>query len=178
MSKIITVASDGSCLKNPGGAIGWAWADNRGRWMRNGHPTGTNNSAELLGLASILAALPNVSLHIQLDSKYTLNIADKWMWGWARKSWQKKDGEIKNLEIVMLLHSLMLQRKERNLQTDFEWVKGHQSKQPDSLNNIVDRLAGDSSTAARDGGQLYLDSSGNLESKKQEKLLRLTKITR
>lgn len=173
MTSKITVASDGSCLKNPGGAIGWAWADDKGRWMRNGLPTGTNNLAELFGFISILAAFPTSNLHVQLDSQYTLNIADKWVWGWAKRGWVKKDGEIKNLETVKLLHALMLQRKERGLTTDFEWVKGHQSKTPDSLNNIVDRLAGESSAAARDGGMLYLDSSGNLESKKQEKMLTL-----
>lgn len=173
MNETITVASDGSCLKNPGGAIGWAWADNHGRWMRNGMSTGTNNIAELLGLVSILAAFPQKNLHIQLDSQYTLNIADKWVWGWAAKNWQKKDGEIKNLETVVLIHGLLLNRRKNRLQTDYEWVKGHQTKQPDSLNNIVDRLAGESSAAARDGGIVYLDSAGNTSSKKQEKMLSL-----
>lgn len=172
--EIITVASDGSCLKNPGGAIGWAWADDRGRWMRNGLASGTNNSAELLGFASILAAFPGAHLHIQLDSQYTLNIADKWLWGWEAKGWVKKGGEIKNLEIVQLMHALLVQRRQRGLTTEYEWVKGHQSKTPNSLNNIVDRLAGESSAAARDGGQMYLDSAGNTSSVKQDKLLRLT----
>lgn len=172
-SEIITVASDGSCLKNPGGAIGWAWADNHGRWMRNGLASGTNNSAELLGFASILAAFPGKNLHVQLDSKYTLNIADKWLWGWAAAGWKKKDGEIKNLEIVQLMHVLLFQRRERGLITEYEWVKGHQTKTPDSLNNIVDKLAGESSAAARDGGQMYLDSAGNTSSAKQERLISL-----
>lgn len=172
--ELITVASDGSCLKNPGGAIGWAWADDRGRWMRNGHPVGTNNSAELLGFASILAAFPGKNLHVQLDSQYTLNMADKWLWGWAAKNWTKKGGEIKNIEIVKLIHALLVQRRERGLSTAYEWVKGHQVKTPDSLNNIVDKLAGESSAAARDGGGLYLDSAGNVESQKQAKLLTLS----
>lgn len=173
---IITVASDGSCLKNPGGAIGWAWADSKGRWMRNGHPVGTNNVAELLGFASILAAFPATHLHVQLDSQYTLNMADKWIWGWAAKNWTKKGGEIKNLDIVRLIHALLVQRKQRNLTTQYEWVKGHQTKTPDSLNNIVDRLAGDASAAARDGGAMYLDSSGSTSSARQDKLLLLAKV--
>jgi ribonuclease HI len=176
VSTMITVASDGSCLKNPGGAIGWAWADNQGRWMRNGFPVGTNNSAELLGFASILASFTKRDLHVQLDSKYTLDMADKWIWGWAKRGWKKKDGEIKNLDIVLLIHALLIQRRERGLTTDFEWVKGHQSKTPDSLNNIVDRLAGESSAAARDGGGLYLDFRGRTASEKQDKLLTLAKV--
>ncbi len=172
---MLTVASDGSCLKNPGGAIGWAWADNEGRWMRNGLHTGTNNNAELLGFASILIAFPTTDLHVQLDSQYTLNIADKWLWGWAAKNWVKKDGEIKNLQIVKLMHHLLLQRKERGVSIEYEWVKGHQTKQPDSLNNIVDRLAGESSKNAKVGkDDLYLDSLGNTESMKQERLLELS----
>ena len=27
---MITVSTDGSCLRNPGGAIGWAWVDHEG----------------------------------------------------------------------------------------------------------------------------------------------------
>lgn len=172
---MLTVASDGSCLKNPGGAIGWAWADNEGRWMRNGLDTGTNNNAELLGFASILIAFPATDLHVQLDSQYTLNIADKWLWGWAAKNWVKKDGEIKNLQIVKLMHHLLLQRKSRGVSINYEWVKGHQTKNPDSLNNIVDRLAGESSKNAKAGkDDLYLDSLGNTESAKQARLLELS----
>lgn len=176
MNAVVTVASDGSCLVNPGGAIGWAWADDQGRWMRNGHVSGTNNSAELLGFASILASFPKTNLNVQLDSKYTLNMADKWIWGWAANNWTKKGGEIKNLDIARLIHALLVRRIDRGLKIDYEWVKGHQVADPNSLNNIVDRLAGESSAAARDGGGLYLDFKGRTSSDKQDKILSLARV--
>src|SRR5699024_2456685 len=43
---VIMVSTDGSCLKNPGGAIGWAWVDHRGGAHSGGAPEGTNQIAE------------------------------------------------------------------------------------------------------------------------------------
>ena len=44
---MITVSTDGSCLRNPGGAIGWAWVDHAGGSASGGAPSGTNQVAEL-----------------------------------------------------------------------------------------------------------------------------------
>lgn len=176
MSKTLMVASDGSSLKNPGGAIGWAWADDQGRWMANGAVSGTNQSAELLGLVSIYLAFPNTNLHIQLDSQYTLNIADKWMWGWQRAGWRRSSGEVKNLEIVKLLHHLGLQRRQKNLQTDFQWVKGHGKDGHFPLNLTADEKCGLAARSARDAVNPYSDSAGNETSERQIKMLKHLKM--
>ena len=42
---MITVSTDGSCLRNPGGAIGWAWANHDGTSDSGGAPSGTNQIA-------------------------------------------------------------------------------------------------------------------------------------
>lgn len=174
---ILTVASDGSCLKNPGGQIGWAWADDKGRWMANGAPSGTNQNAELLGLVSIFLAFPNTHLHLQLDSQYTLNIADKWMHGWARAGWTRKGNEpIKNLDIVKVLYSLSNKRKEAGLTTTFQWVKGHGKNGHWPLNLVADEQCGLAARRVKAGETSYLDSAGNLHSAKQEKLLTLLKM--
>lgn len=170
------VASDGSSLKNPGGAIGWAWADEKGRWMANGAVSGTNQSAELLGLTSIFFAFPNTNLHIQLDSRYTLNIAEKWMWGWQRAGWRRQDGEVKNLEIVKLLHHLSVERKMKNLETTFQWVKGHGKDGHFPLNLVADEKCGISARSARDAENPYADSAGNENSERQIKMLRHLKM--
>lgn len=171
---ILEVCSDGSCLKNTGGPIGWGWADSEGRWMRNGAPFGTNQTAELLGLLSVLVAFPGRNLHIQLDSQYTLNIASKWAKMWAKSGWRRKDGEVKNLAYVQLIHSLMLAREAAGLITTFQWVKGHRKDNIYPLNTIADEKAGlGSRSSAKTLSVLgnYEDSAGNLTSKKQAQLL-------
>lgn len=177
MSNVLKVASDGSCLKNPGGAIGWSWADDTGRWMANGAVSGTNQSAELLGLASIFLAFPRTNLHIQLDSQYTLNIAETWMHGWAKAGWTRKGKEIKNLEIIQVIYRLSALRKENNLSTEFEWVKGHGKAGHFPLNLVADEKCGLAARSARDGENPYSDSSGNTESPRQNKLLTHFKMT-
>lgn len=174
---ILTVASDGSCLKNPGGQIGWAWADDKGRWMANGAHSGTNQNAELLGLVSIFLAFPATHLHLQLDSQYTLNIADKWMHGWARAGWTRKGNEpIKNLDIVKIIYSLSNKRKEKGLTTTFQWVKGHGKNGFYELNDRADIRCGEAARKVKAGENPYLDSAGNLFSAKQDKLLRVLKM--
>lgn len=176
MTNILTVASDGSCLKNPGGEIGWAWADDKGRWMANGAASGTNQSAELLGLISIFLAFPKTNLFIELDSQYTLNIADNWMHGWARAGWTRKGQEIKNLEIVKVIYSLSGTRKKNGLSTEFKWVKGHGKNGFHELNDRADIQCGLAARRIRAGEVGYLDSAGNTSSAKQQKVLEHLKM--
>lgn len=158
------VACDGSCLKNPGGAIGWAWAREDGAWMSNGWKTGTNQRAELLALISVLTFHPRGHLTIQMDSQYALNIADKWAAGWARKGWRKADGQpILNRDLVEPLLSLKQARTDPIV---FQWVKGHRKDNKFPLNTVADLRAGEASKRAKEakdavtGMNLYQDSKG------------------
>lgn len=172
MTNLLKVASDGSSLKNPGGEIGWAWADERGRWLANGAPSGTNQNAELMGLVSIFLSFPTTNLHIQLDSQYTLNIADKWMHGWQKAGWTRKGNEpLKNLDIIKVIYKLSTDRKEKGLITQFEWVKGHGKAGHFPLNLKADECCGLAARRIRDGEIGYLDSAGNTVSPKQDKVL-------
>ena len=47
---MIIVSTDGSCLRNPGGAIGWAWVNHQGPSDSGGAASGTNQIAELRAL--------------------------------------------------------------------------------------------------------------------------------
>jgi len=170
MAKLV-VACDGSCLKNPGGEIGWAWADSKGRWQANGLPTGTNQVAELVGLLSVFYAFPNTSLHIQLDSQYVLNIATKWMFTWKKNGWfrdTKQTQPVSNLKHVKAIYVALKTRKQKNLVTTFEWVKGHAQN---SLNNRADREAQAAARRIKAKMEPYKDSSGNTTSERQQRML-------
>lgn len=164
----LTVATDGSCLKNPGGAIGWAWADEKGRWQANGLPAGTNQTAELFGLISVLIAFPNRDLHLQLDSQYAMNIASKWLQGWKRNNWKTAGGKpVANLEHVKFLDILLQARKQGGWKTTYEWVKGHNGH---GLNEVCDVQAQLAARKAKAGKAPYADSAGNAGTSKQEQL--------
>lgn len=163
----LIIACDGSCLKNPGGAIGWAWADNRGRWQANGYATGSNQKAELLGLLSVLYAFPNSDIHVQLDSQYVLNIVTKWMFSWKKNGWfrdEKKTQAVSNLKYVQALYEAMRIRKQKNLTTTFEWVKGHADSK---LNNKADKEAQLAARRVKSGDAAYADSVKNTSSARQ-----------
>ena len=55
---MITVSTDGSCLSNPGGAIGWAWINHDGTFDSGGAVSGTNQVAELTALLQAVRAHP------------------------------------------------------------------------------------------------------------------------
>jgi ribonuclease HI len=151
---MVTLATDGSSLRsldgeNGKGPIAWAWAREDGHWYANGFHIGTNQKAELLALHMALLMHPKESLHIQLDSKYALNIAESWMYGWKRRGWTKADGaEIINLEIVKSIYDLMEARNHKGV--EFEWVKGHDKNNANPLNTKADELANTLSNQIKD----------------------------
>ena len=119
----IIAAADGSALGNPGPA-GWAWYVDDETWAAGGWEKSTNNRGELTAVAELLAATAHRSgerLHIMCDSQYVINSVTKWMPGWKRKGWKKRDGKpVLNVDILSRIDELMQGRD-----VHFEWVKGH-----------------------------------------------------
>jgi ribonuclease HI len=141
----ITAAADGSALGNPGPA-GWAWYIDDGTWHAGGWPHGTNNMGELKAVLDLLestAADPDAArepLHVLCDSQYVINSLTKWMPGWKRKGWKKRDGKpVQNVELMKALDAALAGRDVR-----FEWVKGHAGH---SMNEAADRRANAAATA-------------------------------
>lgn len=101
----------------------------------------TNNIMELEG---ILLALKFISLmniknpqeqyHIYSDSMYSINTITDWMWKWESQQWTKKGGEIKNLELIKKIHTL-IQKHDLLPIVQFHHVKGHSGNK---FNEIVD----------------------------------------
>lgn len=141
----IIAAADGSALGNPGPA-GWAWYVDDDCWAAGGWPHGTNNMGELMGVLDLLQQTAHVEedLLVYCDSLYVINTITKWMGGWKRRGWRKKDGNpVLNIELVKGLDVAMAGRQVR-----FEWVKGHAGH---PLNEAADRLANAAAVAFRSG---------------------------
>ena len=142
----ITAAADGSALGNPGPA-GWAWYIDEGTWRAGGWPHGTNNMGELKAVLDLLEATAvdaDQHLHVLCDSQYVINSVTKWMPGWKRKGWRKKDGKpVLNVELLQAIDRALVGRS-----VEVEWVKGHAGHR---MNEAADRRANAAATAFSKG---------------------------
>ncbi|AYW78466.1 ribonuclease HI family protein [Propionibacterium acidifaciens] len=142
---MITAAADGSSLSNPGPA-GWAWYIDDERWASGGWPHGTNNMGELRAVLELLRATAvdaDQPLRVRCDSQYVINALTRWLPGWKRNRWRKKDGRpVQNVELLQALDEALAGRE-----VSFEWVKGHAG---DRMNEAADARARAAATAYRD----------------------------
>jgi ribonuclease HI len=147
MDAVITVSTDGSCLRNPGGASGWAWVNHDGSSASGGIASGTNQVAELQAVLEAILAHPGSDvLRIESDSQYAIKCASEWVAGWKRKGWRTAGGSpVKNLDLVKGIERAM---SERSGKVVFHWVRGHQG---DHFNERADVLAGTAARAAQRG---------------------------
>ncbi|RVW02512.1 ribonuclease H family protein [Rhodococcus spongiicola] len=140
---MITVSTDGSCLKNPGGAIGWAWVNHAGPSMSGGEVSGTNQVAELRALIEAIVAHPgSEALLIESDSQYAIKCASEWLPGWKRRGWKTASGgAVQNLELIQGIDRAIT---ERPGPVRFRWVRGHVGNY---FNEMADKLAGEAARA-------------------------------
>lgn len=136
---MIIVSTDGSCLRNPGGAIGWAWVNHHGPSRSGGERSGTNQIAELRALLEAIRAHPgDEPMLIESDSQYAIKCASEWVTGWKRKGWRTSSGDpVKNLDLIRDIDAALA---ERTGPVRFRWVRGHVGNH---YNEEADRLAGE-----------------------------------
>lgn len=141
----LVIATDGSCLVNPGGAGGWAWATSAESWGAGGHPSTTNNLMELRAVYEALTATPrDLPLLIESDSLYVIRSVSEWLSGWKRNGWLTKAKKpVANQSALLQIDRALDGR-------DVEWrhVKGHAGH---VLNEVCDLRAGAAAAATRDG---------------------------
>lgn len=146
----VVVATDGSCLRNPGGATGWAYVRSDGVWASAGCPAGTNQIGELQAVVLALQHHPDVPLDIQCDSSYAIGCATTWKKGWQRNNYVNSQRKtVSNLEIIRELHLLI---DTRTAPLTFTKVKGHDTSNRWPLNTVVDVLCGDAALATLQAG--------------------------
>ena len=135
--KKITVYTDGACSGNPGPG-GWGavlFYEGHKKELSGGEKETTNNRMELTGVIAALEALKEpCDVTLYTDSQYIVNAVNEgWLYGWAKKGWKRKGGEVKNPDLWQKILSLLQMHK-----VTFVWVKGHAENE---YNNRCDELA-------------------------------------
>jgi ribonuclease HI len=132
------VFTDGAANPNPGpGGWGAVWVvEDELKGEKLGHePHTTNNrmelSALLAGIQMVPAATPAT---IFTDSELCVNTFTKWAKSWEKRGWKRKDGEIKNVELVREIYYMLEKRPELRL----EWIAAHNGYR---WNEYADALA-------------------------------------
>ena len=135
--KHVDLYTDGACSGNPGPG-GWGILLVCGdiqKTFSGGAKETTNNQMELTAVIEGLKKLKmSCHVHIYTDSKYVLEGATKWIWGWKKNNWKKTDKKpVLNQELWQALDT-ELQKHE----IEWTWVKGHAGHEQ---NELVDKLA-------------------------------------
>jgi len=140
----VDIFCDGACDPNPGksgtGIAIYKKQHLDQLWYGLHNTSGTNNTAELLGLYHSLmfaktAVEDDQSVIIHCDSKYSIECITTWAFGWKAKGWKKKGGEIKNLDIIKPAHALYLDISDK---IQVLHVKGHAGIEG---NELADRMS-------------------------------------
>jgi ribonuclease HI len=141
----VSIYCDGACEPNPGNAGSGVVIYRKGvlseLWYGLYNPQGTNNTAELNALHEALRIAENeikdgYSVEICSDSQYALNCISVWATGWEKKGWVKKDGEIKNLDIIQDSYARYQRIKDEDL--TLTHVAAHVGTEG---NELADRMA-------------------------------------
>jgi ribonuclease HI len=118
--------TDGGCRGNPGPG-GWAClifdpATHDALERCGGERQTTNNRMELFAAIMALRSLrvPGTQLTLHSDSQYVIKAASEWIPGWKKLGWRRKDGPLKNVELLQEIDALSA-----GFQVSWRWVKGH-----------------------------------------------------
>jgi ribonuclease HI len=140
---MIIISTDGSCLRNPGGPIGWAWVNHAGASGSGAASDGTNQIAELRAVLAAIEAHPGEEpLLIESDSIYAIKCASEWLSVWRVNGWRTAAGDsVRNLDIIRKLDRAISMRPGP---VRFRWVRGHVGNY---FNEKADALAGEAARA-------------------------------
>jgi ribonuclease HI len=102
----IVAYTDGGCRGNPGvGAWAFALVDRATkRALERADAVGetTSHRMELTAVIEALTALrpPRRRVIVLSDSRYVVNCGAKWIGDWKRRGWKRKEGLLKNVDLL------------------------------------------------------------------------------
>ena len=134
---MIIYYTDGSCSPNPGPG-GFAVIKDTELAIIGHELLSTNIRMEGRAILAALNDAEGNQCEIFSDSEFWVNVITKWGIGWETNGWAKKNGEIKNLDIVKETYRL---HKKSNAK--LIWVRGH-------VGNISNELADKWANKARE----------------------------
>lgn len=119
------IFTDGACQPNPGPG-GWGAVrvrDGEILAIAFGHePQTTNNRMELLGMiAGLEMAAPAEAVEVYSDSQLVVNTLTQWARGWEARGWKRKEGAVKNLDLVQRAWALVRERPNVTIR----WIRAH-----------------------------------------------------
>lgn len=126
------IFTDGSASPNPGPG-GFAVIENGVPIALGSENPSTNIRMEGLALKKAFEILNGEEAEILTDSEFWVNVLMKWAPAWEKNGWKKKNGEIKNLDIVRPLFELY-----ENSNVELKWLKGHAGHE---FNEMADEWA-------------------------------------
>lgn len=129
---MIIYYTDGSCEPNPGTG-GFAVIKDMKPQIQGGEAHSTNIRMEGQAIIAALKDADGAECSIYTDSEFWINVITKWSLAWEKNNWVKKNGEIKNLDIVKEVCPLYRRSKARLI-----WVRGHNN---DAGNELADHWA-------------------------------------
>ena len=125
MTATITIFTDGAAKGNPGrGGYGVVITDGKTVTELGGHKARTtNNEMELTAVVEALKQVTGTTatVHIYTDSKYVVEGATGWVYGWAQNGWQTKaKTDVANKELWQALLPLL-----KSVTIEWHKVPGH-----------------------------------------------------
>lgn len=146
MKKVI-IYTDGACSGNPGpgGYAAILMCDGVQKEISGGEPETTNNRMELRGPIEALRLLKEkCEVELYSDSAYVVDSFEKgWVYSWKKNGWKRKDGPLKNSELIRELYDLCMFHQVKWIK-----VKGHADNE---WNNCCDALAVAAAAAFKNG---------------------------
>ena len=134
MKKRVTIWTDGACLKNPGGAGGWAFITSTGIKGSGGEASTTNNRMEILAAINGLSFVEENDVLIISDSRYLVDSIEKgWLQKWTSNNWKRGKKPVKNKDLWREFLRLSYNRS-----VWLSWVRGHSG---DEMNEACDEMA-------------------------------------
>jgi len=87
----------------------------------------TNQRAELTAVLRALEIVPrNRNVVVITDSRYAIDCVTSWHFNWKRNGWKTSAGKaVENKDIIENVLTRIEERDKLNVQTAFEWIKGH-----------------------------------------------------